>query len=103
MKYLFKYLIKLLFVVVVPVLMTIVVVNLLVYQPVEPILITGFLIMTVLSFVNAIFWSVNMSRVFLIPRIKINSRPGIGLDVEKVAHHWEVKLPFIVLIFQRRL
>ncbi len=102
MKYLFKYLIKLIFVAVLPFTMTVVLVNLVYYTPWSPILIVAFGIVTALTFINAIFYAIHMDRTYLLPRMRVNARPGIGLDIEKVTRHWELKLPFLTVIFQRR-
>jgi len=48
------------------------------------------------------FYSMHMNKTYLLPRMRISTRPGIGLDIEKVLRHWELRLPLLTVIFQRR-
>lgn len=102
MKYLFKYLIKLLFVVIVPILLTIAVVNLFVYQPWSTVPSVCFVILCLLSYVNSFFYTIHMSKTYLLPSIKLEGTPGIGVYLEQIHMHWELKLPLCTLVFRRR-
>lgn len=102
MKYLFKYLVKLIFVAVIPFGMTVVLVNLFYYSPWSPVLIAVFAILTALTFLNAVFYAIQMKRTYLLPKIKCQWNTGFGIYIRKVQFHWELDLPLLTLIFQRR-
>ena len=102
MKYLFKYLVKLIFVAVIPIVMTVILVNLFFTMDWSPTMIAIVAIVTILTYVNAMFYSMHMNKTYLLPRMRISTRPGIGLDIEKVLRHWELRLPLLTVIFQRR-
>jgi len=102
MKYLFKYLVKLIFVAVIPIVMTVILVNLFFTMDWSPTMIAIVAIVTILTYINAMFYSAHMDTTYLLPRMRIRTRPGIGLDIEKVLRHWELRLPLLTVIFQRR-
>ena len=103
MKNFSKYLIKLLYVLIIPAIVSYVFIEVLA----ESDTLSGqsflfMLILWVITIFNALFWLSNMSTTHLLPKMKGQWRTGFGIYLRKVNFHWELDLPLFTIIFQRR-
>lgn len=112
MKLIIKYFIKLVFVVVLPAsIVYYTISSIAFYNCLIPVtIITNSFILIIiigLTIFNAVFYFIHMSNTYLLPKIKIITRIGIGIDLVRTntfnaMKRWELNLPFITIIFLRR-
>jgi len=103
MKNFSKYLIKLLYVLIIPAIVSYVFIEVL--SDSDTLSGESFLFMLiiwVITIFNALFWVSKMSRTHLLPKIKCQWNTGFGIYLRKVNFHWELDLPLFTIIFQRR-
>tara|TARA_R110002072_G_scaffold253434_3_gene412273 strand:- start:2996 stop:3310 length:315 start_codon:yes stop_codon:yes gene_type:complete len=103
MKQISKYLIKLLYVIIIPLSVTYVFIEVLASDGTISTESIGLMFaFWIISFFNAVFWLINMKTTHLLPKMKCQWNTGFGIYMRKVNFHWELDLPFLTIIFQRR-
>ena len=103
MKQISKYLIKLLYVIIIPLSVTYVFIEILASDgTVSTESLALIIAFWVITFFNAVFWLINMKTTHLLPKMKCQWRNGFGIYMRKVNFHWELDLPLFTIIFQRR-
>jgi len=103
MKQISKYLIKLLYVIIIPLSVTYVFIEVLASDGTISTESVGLMFaFWIISFFNAVFWLINMKTTHLLPKMKCQWNTGFGIYMRKVNFHWELDLPFLTIIFQRR-
>ena len=103
MKQISKYLIKLLYVIIIPLSVTYVFIEVLASDgTISTESISLMFAFWIISFFNAVFWLINMKTTHLLPKMKCQWNTGFGIYMRKINFHWELDLPFLTIIFQRR-
>ena len=103
MKQISKYLIKLLYVIIIPLSVTYVFIEVLASDGTISTESVGVMFaFWIISFFNAVFWLINMKTTHLLPKMKCQWNTGFGIYMRKINFHWELDLPLLTIIFQKR-
>jgi len=107
MKPLFRFLVKLLYVAVLPVSVLLAFINLLIgYELTIPFIVLGAIIVIITVF-NAIFYTIHMKNTFLLPEVTVEFVPVFGIAIGAMKYgdsdyRWIILLPFCSIEFRSK-